>query len=394
MKKSLVAFAVLSAIAGAASAQSSVTVFGVVDLSANNWKLGSQSQNRLDSNMMNSNRLGFRGVEDLGGGLKASFWLEGGMDNSMGQGGNGVVNSVNNGTTTGVFAFERKSTVGIAGKFGEIRLGRDYTSAFGNAASFDVYGANGMATSINLYLNAYNGPAGLGAVQATTVRANNMIAYYLPAGLGGFYGSVQVAAGEHTRGAPAVAAAPGVNAVAASTGVSGTSYMGGRLGYAAGPIDVGVGLNTTKTATADDFKITNIGGSYNFGVVKVLGLWNQNKYGAKSYTVTQLSASIPMGQGEIKASWARGDAAGGGTDANDATLMGAEYIYNLSKRTALYTQFGQLKNAAANKVGASFASIIGGGTTNVGQGGIQIAAEIAAGGFKSTGYGVGVRHSF
>ena len=146
MKKSLVAFAVLSAIAGAASAQSSVTVFGVVDLSGNNWKLGSQSQNRLDSNMMNSNRLGVRGVEDLGGGLSASFHLEGGMDNSMGQGGNGVVNSVNNGTTTGVFAFERKSTVGIAGKFGEIRLGRDYTSAFGNAASFDVYGANGMAT--------------------------------------------------------------------------------------------------------------------------------------------------------------------------------------------------------------------------------------------------------
>ena len=258
MKKSLVAFAVLSAIAGAASAQSSVTVFGVVDLSANNWKLGSQSQNRMDSNMMNSNRLGVRGVEDLGGGLSANFHLEGGMDNSMGQGGNGVVNSVNNGTTTGVFAFERKSTVGIAGKFGEIRLGRDYTSAFGNAASFDVYGANGMATSINLYLNAYNGPAGLGAVQATTVRANNMIAYYLPAGLGGFYGSLQAAAGEHTRGAPAVAAAPGVNAVAASTGVSGTSYMGGRLGYAAGPIDVGVGLNTTKTATADDFKITNV----------------------------------------------------------------------------------------------------------------------------------------
>ncbi len=396
MKKSLVAFAVLSAIAGAASAQSSVTVFGVVDLSANNWKLGSQSQNRLDSNMMNSNRLGVRGVEDLGGGLSASFHLEGGMEPSMGQGGNGVVNSVNNGTTTGVFAFERKSTVGIAGKFGEIRLGRDYTSAFGNAASFDVYGANGMATSINLYLNAYNGPAGLGAVQGTTVRANNMIAYYLPAGLGGFYGSVQVAAGENTRGTltGTTAVAGTSNNVAASTGKSGNGYMGGRLGYAAGPIDVGVGFNTTKTATADDFKITNIGGSYNFGVVKVLGLWNQNKYGAKSYTVTQLSASIPMGQGEIKASWARGDAAGGGTDANDATLMGAEYIYNLSKRTALYTQVGQLKNAAANKAGASFASIIGGGTSNVGQGGIQSAAELAAGGFKSTGYGVGVRHSF
>ena len=406
MKKSLVAFAVLSAIAGAASAQSSVTVFGVVDLSANNWKLGSQSQNRLDSNMMNSNRLGVRGVEDLGGGMSANFHLEGGMDNSMGQGGNGVVNSVNNGTTTGVFAFERKSTVGVAGSFGEIRLGRDYTSAFINAATFDVYGANGMATSINLYLGGYNGPAAMGSNANTVVRANNMIAYYLPAGLGGFYGSLQVAAGENTRGQTFVAgdATKGTNNINASSGVSGTGYMGGLLGYAAGPINVGLGFNTTKAAagagtaaapfTTADYKLTNIGGSYDFGAVKVLGLWNQAKYGVKSYTVTQISASIPMGQGEIKASWARGDAAGGGTDANDATLMGAEYIYNLSKRTALYTQFGQLKNAAANKAGGSFASIIGGGTTNVGQGGIQIAAELAAGGFKSTAYGVGVRHSF
>jgi len=396
MKKSLVAFAVLSAIAGAASAQSSVTVFGVVDLSANNWKLGSQSQNRMDSNMMNSNRLGVRGVEDLGGGLKASFWLEGGMESSMGQGGTGVINSVNNGTTSGVFAFERKSTVGVEGAFGEIRLGRDYTSPFINAATFDVYGANGMATSINLYLGGYNGPAGMGSNAGTVVRANNMIAYYLPAGLGGFYGSVQVAAAEDTRGTTVgtTAVAGTSNNVAVSTGKSGNGYMGGRVGYAAGPVNVGVGFNTTKTATADDFKITNVGGSYDFGMVKVLGLWNQSKYGVKSYTVMQLSASIPMGAGEIKASWARGDAAGGGTDANDATLMGAEYIHNLSKRTALYTQVGQLKNAAANKAGASFASIIGGGTTNVGQGGIQIAAEIAAGGFKSTGYGVGVRHSF
>ena len=394
MKKSLVALAVLGTFGGAALAQSSVTVFGVVDLSANNWKNGSVSQNRMDSNMMNSNRLGFRGVEDLGGGLKASFWLEGGMDNSMGQGGNGVINSVNNGTTTGVFAFERKSTVGVEGKFGEVRLGRDYTSAFINAATFDVYGANGMATTINLYLGNYNANAFMGAVNGTTVRANNMIAYYLPAGLGGFYGSVQVAAGENTLGGPAVAAAAGVNARALSTGASGNGYMGGALGYAAGPINVGVGFNTTKSATADDFKITNVGASYDFGVVKVLGLWNQNKYGVKTYTVTQLSASIPMGAGEIKASWAKGDAAGGTTGANDATLMGAEYIYNLSKRTALYTQFGQLKNAAGNTAGASFASIIGGGTTNVGQGGIVVASELAAGGFKSTGYGVGVRHSF
>src|SRR3954466_15464328 len=81
MKKSLLALAVLGAFAGAASAQSSVTLFGVVDLSANQIKNGGASTQTLQSNQLNSNRLGFRGIEDLGGGLKAGFWLEAAMSN-------------------------------------------------------------------------------------------------------------------------------------------------------------------------------------------------------------------------------------------------------------------------------------------------------------------------
>jgi predicted porin len=363
MKKSLVAFAVLSAFAGAASAQSSVTVFGVVDLSANSWKNGSNEQKRLDSNQMNSNRLGFRGTEDLGGGMSASFWIEGGMDSSVGLGGN----------ANGGFDFQRRSTVSLSGKFGEVRLGRDYTSPFILNATFDVYGANGMGNSLNLYASA---ASTMGSGAGTVVRANNMAAYFLPSGLGGVYGSVQFSAAE-------VGAVDGGAVKAAGNGMT-----AGVIGYAQGPINVAIGLAQTKTATVNDFKVMNIGGSYNFGVAKVLGLFNQHKYGALKYTTTQLSVSVPVGAGEIKASYVRGDASGSvATQNKDSTLVAAEYIHNLSKRTALYAQIGQVDNSSGTAASPGGAATVGGGLA-------ATAAELAVGGFKSTGYGVGVRHSF
>jgi predicted porin len=78
MKKSLLALAALTAFAGVASAQSSVTLFGVVDLAATkSMPIRERSLMTTDGN--SSSRLGFRGVEDLGGGLKAGFWLEGAL---------------------------------------------------------------------------------------------------------------------------------------------------------------------------------------------------------------------------------------------------------------------------------------------------------------------------
>ena len=115
MKKSLIALAVLAA-SGAAMAQSSVTLYGVVDAGVtyingkDNWS-GVTSGNNLTS------RLGFRGTEDLGGGLKANFVLEGGFNLDAGDG-----NS--SGAAGTGFEFKRQSTVGLAGNFGEVRLGR------------------------------------------------------------------------------------------------------------------------------------------------------------------------------------------------------------------------------------------------------------------------------
>jgi len=340
MKKSLLALAVLGAFAGAASAQSSLTVFGIVDLSANSVKNGSVTQKFLGSNQLNSNRLGFRGTEDLGGGMSASFWLEGGMANDTGTGG-----------SSGAYGFERRSTLSLSGGFGEVRLGRDYTNTFTNVASFDAYGANGFGNFANIYAST---PAGLGSGATTAVRANNMVGYFTPGNLGGLYASAQIAAGE---------------------GVKGNKYTGFRAGYAAGPVDVAVAMSQTDVAAADKFKVFNIGASYNLGVAKILAQYDQRKFGALKYTSYQLSTSVPLGQGEFRASYAKGNAEGGTTSANDANLLGLEYIYNLSKRTALYTQYGRLSNKGASAI------TLGGPAP-------------ATAGFSSTGYGVGVRHIF
>src|SRR6218665_1644124 len=113
MKKSLIALAVLAA-SGAAMAQSSVTLFGIVDTAfgyVDNANAAGDSVYGLSTSGNATSRLGFRGTEDLGNGLKAGFWLEGEI---FGDDGNAAG-----------FNFKRRSTVSLAGGFGEVRLGRD-----------------------------------------------------------------------------------------------------------------------------------------------------------------------------------------------------------------------------------------------------------------------------
>jgi predicted porin len=361
MKKSLIVLAALGAFAGVASAQSSVTLFGIIDLSVNSFKNGTVKSTQMSNSQLNSSRLGFRGTEDLGGGLSAGFWLEGSANADVGSAGGG--NNLKANVTNGAF-FERRSTVSLtSATLGELRLGRDYTNSFLTVATFDAYGANGFGNILNLYAS---GAAGMGSGAGTAVRANNMIGYFLPGALGGVYGSAQFALGEGVGTAAA--------ADAGTTQDRFNKYEGFRLGYAAGPFDISGGFSKTETGV-DDYKTMNIGASYNLGVAKIIGAYDQRKFGVKKYITTGISASVPLGQGEFRASYARGNASGGGTDANDSTLFGMEYIYNMSKRTAIYTQYGQVSNKG------TAAASVGGGLGS-------------AAGAKSTGYGVGVRHMF
>jgi len=166
MKKSLIALAVLAA-SGAAMAQSTATVWGVVDASYGKVSAGGKSTTGLSTSGLSSNQLGFKGVEDLGGGLKANFHLEGAL-------------TPDNGTSAGL-SFTRRSTVGMSGSMGEFRLGRDYTPSFWNATVYDPFGTNGVGAantaSMLSAIGAYTATTGTGS---NAVRADNSIAWFSP----------------------------------------------------------------------------------------------------------------------------------------------------------------------------------------------------------------------
>jgi predicted porin len=367
MKKSVLALAVLGAFAGVASAQSSVTMFGVVDLNVMSVDNNDRTYS-MGTDGMSSSRLGFRGVEDLGGGLKASFWLEMGLAADTG---NGTAKWGNGARSDDALVFNRRSTVSLSNAWGELRLGRDYTATFWSWTVFDPFGTNGVGSSTNLALGQDLSTALAGTTYGTLVRANNMVQYILPAGVfgPGLYGQVQVAAGE---GAP------------------GNKYWGGRIGYAAGPFDVAVayGDNDCLDAACNaDLINWNIGGSWNFGFMKLSGFFStieasgrgNNEFTRENWFV---GVSAPFGQWNFKASYGGTNADGSGIarplDGADATQWAIGADYNLSKRTALYGTWSSIDNDGAARFSVSNqANIPPAGTS-----------------YNSNGIQIGVRHTF
>ena len=380
MKKSLLALAALTAFAGVASAQSSVTLFGVVDLNARNVKNGSAgSLKTLSTDGLASTRFGVRGVEDLGGGLRAGFWLEAGFGADTAAGASAGADASGNRIGTGGLVFNRRATLSLLGGFGEVRLGRDYTPTFWNHTIFDPFGTNGVASQTNLITPA-SGASGSnttrvlgytsngvnsGTTTGTVVRADNSIGYFLPT-MGGLYGQVMIAAGE---------------------GFTGAKYVGGRFGYSAGPINVAVAVGRTEVTSSADLSAVNFGGSWNLGFATLMAQYHSyeaDRTGAAGFTHDRslknwlVGAVMPMGASSFKFSYAKSSGEFSDTVRDgDATQLGLGYQYDLSKRTALYANYSRVKN---NKGARFYAS--GSGPLNAGTD------------FTSTGYEFGVRHSF
>ncbi len=345
MKKSLLVLSVAMLAAGSAAAQSSVTLFGVVDASARGVKNGSAgSQKQLASGGLSTGRLGFRGTEDLGGGFSAAFHLEAGI-------------SPDTGTTDAKF-FGRRSTVSLVGRLGEIRLGRDYNPTAVN--TFNVpFGLVGVGSIGNF---TYAPQAALGSGATTVLRNDNSIGYFLPGNMGGIYGSAMVAAGE---------------------GVAGNKYRGARFGYGAGPIDVAAGYGKTETAAnAADFDQYNVKALYTVGFAKLNFLYDVKKWSPRAQKMAMFGVTVPMGTSELRAAYAvnnrsGGPAGSGFAEADDSKLMSVGYVNNLSARTALYATLGRITNDAAARSSVS-------NTTPAGM----------LGGETSTGYEFGLSHRF
>jgi predicted porin len=354
MKKTLVAIAALAASVGA-MAQSSVTLFGVVDATYAYGKGDADKKTQLTNSGLNSSRLGFKGTEDLGGGMKASFWLEAGINNDNGSLG---TTNTNNQTTTGAnggggLTFNRRSTVSLGGNMGEARLGRDYTPHFWNQTVYDVFGTNGVGTTQTL--NGVGAAGNLGGL--TTVRASNSIGYFTPGGLGGFSGQIQYYMGEN------------LSTAANSKDGGGISL---RAAYDNGPISAAFGYGKTKYL-AGDVATTNFGASYDLGVVKLSGLYDQDKVSngatGKGFNI---GLTAPVGPGEIRAAYSNYKTDAAGTPKTNKFAVG--YVYNVSKRTAVYTTFAHV----SNKGGATSALNGATGVANAGSNGLDI----------------GLRHSF
>ncbi|MBI2768820.1 MAG: porin [Burkholderiales bacterium] len=344
--------------AGGASAQSSVTVFGLIDLSYTHLKSSTAHVTQLAPDANTSSRIGFRGTEDLGGGMKAGFWIEAAIAPDDGEG--AATNANNQGTGVGAatagrqgLTFGRKSIVSLAGNWGEVRLGRDYTPTFLNlTTSMHPFGTNGVSSSLILF-----GPKAAGGTTArTNVRASNSFGYVLPETLGGFYGQAMYALGENASN----------SGVTADDG----KYGGLRLGYKAGDLNLAAATGKTKYSTGD-YTQSNAGINYQFGPAQLMYLWGSNKVGVTRTTAQMIGTQWRVGPGELRLAYTRVKASG---VANDATQVALGYVYELSKRTAVYANYSQIRNKGV-------------GT------GYDVGIAATPGG-TTKGYELGMRHSF
>ncbi len=315
MKKSLLALAVLGAFAGVASAQSSVTIFGLLDMAVSRGNGGTAAG---DSNpgangtsraylvrQSAASRLGFRGTEDMGGGLSAQFNIEHRF-------------TPDDGNAATPFWNARSYVQLTSAAVGSVYLGRDYTPAFWPAVKTDPFGWDGV------------GQVGIGQYakfrSTGGVRTANTVGYK-SASFGGVTVQAAVSLGEATLG----------------------RTVGFNVEYAGGPIYAGVGfekINEGPAALAGN-QMVNVGAAYDLGFIRPAVHFASTKTGVGSTaknTAVMLALTAPIGPAKIKFAINRLDPQGA---SNNETHLGLGVDYALSKRTGVYADFGRGTQAVA-----------------------------------------------
>ncbi len=383
MKKSLIALAALSAIAGSAVAQSSVTVYGIVDYGYNNLETTitttKTKTTSLKASEASSSRLGFRGTEDLGGGLKANFVAESGID-------------ANTALTFGGRAF----WLGLQGGFGELRAGRQSTFAR------EVWlGADQLAAANVVGNLAHSTALATGVSTSSHTDFNNAVNFYSPVmsglqvGLGVTKNTVDTngAKVDTGSGSQVLARYNGGKfqaAAAYSKATTNTALVAGTAAVYRQAVSANGGTSTltgtwvmTSAAVADtaatdiDTKQTTAALSYDLGVAKVAYVYTKNEAINSVDTTTAsntnrvsnaFSATIPVAPKlNLLAGYGMGTYQAGGPTAHKGDVTGyqAGLNYNVSKRTTAYAIYGNEKRDTSPT------------------------AQV-----KATEYSVGLRHSF
>ncbi len=315
MKKSLLALAVFGAFAGTAAAQSNVSVYGIIDIGLTQSRSDiADTRWGLDSGNWYGSRLGFRGTEDLGGGLSVDFMLENGFSadtGAIGQSGR---------------LFGRHAWVGVKGGFGQLRLGRSWMPTYSLLTDvIDPFG-DGLAGAAGAFF-------GRNIFNAIDIRMQNAIFY--SNAIGGLRADVAYGLGE----------------VAGDT--SANSQISTAFSYTTGPLKAVLGYHDVKNDTGTgSAKLTFVGGTYDFGAAKLhLGVDRQKTDAAGVTTVDAndvlVGVTVPVGAGRILASYNRLD---DDTAANvDRKQYAVAYAHDLSKRTTLYTSYGHVNVDNANR---------------------------------------------
>ncbi|MBX3610852.1 MAG: porin [Hydrogenophaga sp.] len=319
MKKSLIALAALATISGAAFAQSSVTVYGRLDASVGSDKddIANTSTTKLFSGNLTTSRLGFKGTEDLGGGLRANFQLEGAL-------------TVDDGTSAGL-KFDRASWVGLSGGFGAVRMGlidSAYKDIYDLGNVYNLYDSEFTASKI-AYAVGTNG-----GVNNFTSRPTNQVRYDTPS-FGGFSAGVSYAFDE-------------------TAGVS-NDLTAFNLRYRAGQLDAGFAYQeqSNSTTPASDLKYSVVSAGYDFGAFRLSGQYQNAKNGAGlKDNEFAFGATVPFGAFDVSAGYAYGKSKLNGATSAKGSAFSFGGTYAMSKRTRLYAAYltGDVENGAGTKV--------------------------------------------
>jgi predicted porin len=323
--KSILLGALVGLTAGGAAAQTNVTVSGLVDVFAGSMQMAGQNNRTsvVNSGGMTTSWFGFKGSEDLGGGLKANFALT-----SFFQADSGT-----SGRFGGDTLFSRDANVGLSGNFGAVSLGRGLAPNFLPTILFNPFGDSFTFSPLIVHMDVPTfGPAG--QVWANSLAGDtgwsNQIRYTTP-NFGGLTANLHYQFGE-------------------VAGDNGTKNIGGNLLYFKGPLALTAFYHNVKVNNplnpapvniklgALEQKAWMLGGSYDLQAVKLFVTYGQTTHDIdlKDKTWT-LGASAPLGQGKLLAGWAqtkRSGAAIGPDLKRDTVTIG--YDYDLSKRTDVY----------------------------------------------------------
>jgi predicted porin len=393
MQKKLIALAVAGLASTAAFAQTNVTIYGLVDygyayrfdgrgldsttnLINNAGKPNSASQ--INGGQQSGNRLGFKGTEDLGNGLKAVFLLEQGFQSDTGAS-----------ASTDSF-YNRQAYVGLSGGFGTVVGGRLYTPHYTFVSGLDPFGAGTVGRYNNVYSVAAGAVAGSAFGNLTDpVRVDNALAYISPS-FGGF--TVTGAFSNNASGNDSLSNNARNNTVYALLGM----YDGGALKLGANYHYIAAG---TGLQAIDNVQNFTLGGSFDFKVAKVMALYSWNEIdnsvnGVQDITLNNymLGATVPFGKFAAKGSYIYSD---GNSGVGDAQQLALGLDYNLSKRTNLYTAYSWIDNSGSRMNGVGDASASG-AYTGAGSAADQLTGANGAylPGVWQQGFQVGVRHMF